>query len=128
LKGIRDIGNLIQHWTAISSGLEVKKRMTGHYAVPVHLEVYIDNPEYTSVFRPRIHRKSLIADHASLQCQLDLYGDESVGRNFGSLNGHVGNFTSLCAPNCMPERLALVSYTIEYAFLHDGMYLSPYTV
>ncbi|RJE25610.1 geranyl-geranyl pyrophosphate [Aspergillus sclerotialis] len=93
--------------------------MDTQYAEPVRPEVYKDNPEFTSIFRPRIHQKAEIADHASVQCHLDLYGEECVGSKFGSVNYHAGNFTSLCAPNCLVERLALVSYTIEYAFIHD---------
>lgn len=94
--------------------------MSQQYAEPLRPDIYACE-EYTSLFSPRIHRRTSIADHASVQCHLDLYGEEGVGSKFGNLNAHAGNFVSLCAPNCLPERLALVAYTIEYAFLHDGM-------
>lgn len=97
--------------------------MDTQYSEPLRPEVYTDNPEFTSRFRPRIHKKADIADHAAVQCHLDLYGDGRFGSTFGNLNAHAGSWTSLCAPNCLPERLALISYTFEYAFIHDGMYL-----
>ncbi|KAJ5876238.1 uncharacterized protein N7529_001822 [Penicillium soppii] len=85
------------------------------HSEPLHPEIYIGDPEFTSLFLP-----SVISDHASVQCQLDLYGSDSVGSKFGCINAHAGNFTSLCAPNCLPERLALICYTIDYGFIHDG--------
>ncbi|KAJ5801567.1 uncharacterized protein N7518_003635, partial [Penicillium psychrosexuale] len=89
------------------------------YAESIDPEIYANNPAYSSLFTPYIHKQTIIADHVSVQCHIDLNGIDAVGSKFGNLNAHAGNFTSLCAPNCLPERLALVAYTVEYAFLHD---------
>ncbi|KAJ5766240.1 uncharacterized protein N7511_003856 [Penicillium nucicola] len=93
--------------------------MVKQYAVPLDPEIYAADPGYTSLFDPYIHKQTEIADHASVQLHIDLNGVDGVGSKFGNLNAHAGNFTSLCAPNCLPERFALVAYTVEYAFLHD---------
>ena len=90
------------------------------YAESIDPEIYANNPAYSSLFTPYIHKQTIIADHVSVQCHIDLNGIDAVGSKFGNLNAHAGNFTSLCALNCLPERLALVAYTVEYAFLHDG--------
>lgn len=91
------------------------------YAVPIRPEIYVDDPEFTCLFIPHENRHGDICDHASVQCQLDIFETEdAVGSSFGSLNAEAGNFTTLCAPNCLPERLPLLSYIIEYAFIHDG--------
>lgn len=95
--------------------------ITDEYAVGIDPEIYANNPAYSSLFDPYIHKQTIIADHVSVQCHIDLNGIDAVGSKFGNVNAHAGNFTSLCAPNCLPERFPLVAYTVEYAFLHDGM-------
>ncbi|KGO78266.1 Terpenoid synthase [Penicillium italicum] len=94
-------------------------KIADEYAEAIDPEIYANNPAYSSLFDPYIHKQTIIADHVSVQCHIDLNGIDAVGSKFGNLNAHAGNFTSLCAPNCLPERLALVAYTVEYAFLHD---------
>ncbi|KGO37245.1 Terpenoid synthase [Penicillium expansum] len=94
-------------------------KIADEYAESIDPEIYANNPAYSSLFDPYIHKQTIIADHVSVQCHIDLNGIDAVGSKFGNLNAHAGNFTSLCAPNCLPERLALVAYTVEYAFLHD---------
>ncbi|CAG8947289.1 unnamed protein product [Penicillium salamii] len=84
-----------------------------HHCIP---DVYINDPAFTSLFQPSIHKGSKIADHAAVQCQLELYGLDRVGVKIGNMNAHAGNFTALCAPNCLPDRLAIVAYAMEYAF------------
>ncbi|KAL2870569.1 bifunctional terpene synthase/polyprenyl synthetase family protein [Aspergillus lucknowensis] len=37
------------------------------------------------------------------------------------MNAHTADFTALCAPEALPERIALCSYFIEYAFVHDDV-------
>ncbi|OQE91319.1 hypothetical protein PENNAL_c0010G00185 [Penicillium nalgiovense] len=93
--------------------------ITDEYAVGIDPEIYANNPAYSSLFDPYIHKQTIIADHVSVQCHIDLNGIDAVGSKFGNVNAHAGNFTSLCAPNCLPERFPLVAYTVEYAFLHD---------
>ena len=103
-------------------------QISDDYAENLDPEIYANNPAYSSLFNPYIHKQTIIADHVSVQCHIDLNGIDAVGSKFGNLNAHAGNFTSLCAPNCLPERLALVAYTVEYAFLHDGTCIHLYSV
>ena len=37
----------------------------------------------------------------------------------GCINPIVGNFTALCACEAIPDRLALTTYMVEYAYIHD---------
>ena len=39
----------------------------------------------------------------------------------GGCNPFSGHFASLVLPTCKPERLRLISYVFEYAFLHDNV-------
>jgi hypothetical protein len=43
-----------------------------------------------------------------------------IGKVIGGMNAHTADFTALCAPEALPERIGLCSYFIEYAFVHDG--------
>lgn len=90
-----------------------------------------EGEDYFCKFTSRIHPDAHLADSGRWQCQLDLLrsqGDahrEAVrsGKNksyaVGYINPTVGNLTSLCASAAIPGRLALTSYIIEYAFVHD---------
>ncbi|KAJ5641727.1 isoprenoid synthase domain-containing protein [Penicillium lividum] len=101
-------------------------------SIPVSPESY-EREEWFCKFTPRIHRDAHLADLGCMQCQLDLLGSlghyhaEAVrsGSNksyaVGCINPTVGNFTALCAVAAIPERLALISYIIEYAFVHDDL-------
>jgi hypothetical protein len=37
------------------------------------------------------------------------------------MNLATGNWVSLVLPECLPERLPLIAYTFEMAFVVDGM-------
>ncbi|KAL7661591.1 hypothetical protein ACMYSQ_000983 [Aspergillus niger] len=37
------------------------------------------------------------------------------------MNAHDGDFTALCAPEALPERIGFCSYFIEYAFVYDDV-------
>jgi hypothetical protein len=100
--------------------------MDYRYSVPLSSDKYAQNEDYFSVFKPRIHKQAVIADDASVDIQIEWYGQEGLGSKVGNMNNHAGNFTALSAPECLPERLYIVSYAIEYAFLHDGKALSYY--
>ncbi|CAI7590152.1 unnamed protein product [Penicillium glandicola] len=99
--------------------MTMKDKMADQYAESIDPEIYANDQAYSSLFTPYIHKQTVIADHVSVQCHIDLNGIDAVGSKLGNVNAHAGNFTSLCAPNCLPERFALVAYTVEYAFLHD---------
>lgn len=99
-------------------------------SLPVPPEAY-EGDEFFCQFTPRIHRDSYLADSGCWQCQLDLLGSQGRAhadavRNrsnksyaVGCINPTVGNFTALCASEAIPERLALISYIVEYAYVHD---------
>jgi fusicocca-2,10(14)-diene synthase/ophiobolin F synthase len=70
----------------------------------------------------RVHRNASLADRGALRAQRDWQ------RFFGSLppgySGAMGpeyNFVATCMPEILPERLELVAYVIEVAFLLDDM-------
>ena len=98
------------------------------YSVPLPEHLY-KGDEYFCKFAPRIHRDAYLADQGSWQCQLDFLsasGPADGERNkahksyaVGCINPMVGNFTALCACEALPERLALTTYMVEYAYIHD---------
>lgn len=45
---------------------------------------------------------------------------EPLGLYKGGLGGK-WNMTALVVPECLPERLEIISYAFEFAFLYDGM-------
>jgi hypothetical protein len=46
---------------------------------------------------------------------------DKIGKVAGGMNAHTADFTALCAPEALPERIGLCSYFIEYAFVHDDV-------
>ena len=111
-------------------GKVVKTPTQYEHSVPVPLESF-EGLEYFSLFQPRIHRNAIYADEGSWQCQVDFLDATAAARAdakrnerkwsyaVGSINPRCGNFTALCACDAEPERLALISYIVEYAFIHD---------
>jgi hypothetical protein len=69
----------------------------------------------------RIHRDQYKEINGSLRAQHDW------GRSVSPINDYHGgladrfNFVSVTIPDCLPERLEIISYANEYAFLYDGM-------
>ena len=108
------------------------------YSVPVPPQAY-EGLDYFCLFPPRIHRNSSYADDASWQCQIDFLDATGAARPnaqrntshtsyaVGSINPRVGNFAALAGSEILPERLALVSYIIEYGFIHDDGESLPLT-
>ena len=104
--------------------------MLYEHSIPVSLEQFKDQ-DYFSLFTPRIHRNLAYADDGSWQCQVDFLDATAAARAgadrnrknwsyaVGCINPRAGNFTALCACEALPERLALISYMVEYAFIHD---------
>lgn len=98
------------------------------YSVEVPKHLY-EQDQYFCRFTPRIHRNANLADQGSWQCQVDFLnasGPTDSERNkdhksyaVGCINPLVGNFTALCASEALPERLALTTYMVEYAYIHD---------
>lgn len=98
------------------------------YSVPLPRDAY-GREEYFCRYQPRIHAKAHLADKGSWQCQVDFLNASGLAdaqRNkahrsyaVGCINPVVGNFTALCASEALPERLALTTYMVEYAYIHD---------
>lgn len=99
-------------------------------SVPLPPYTY-EGEEYFCRFTPRIHRDARLADAGSWQCQVDFFKSSSAARAgaernkavssyaVGCINPVVGNFTALCACEALSERLALTTYMVEYAYIHD---------
>lgn len=114
--------------------MNAKPFIQNSIALPPHL--YECN-EYFSRFKPRIHRDAQLADAGSWQCQVDFLESSNAARAdaarnattksyaVGCINPTVGNFTALCACEALPDRLALTTYMVEYAYIHDDGKLGP---
>lgn len=98
------------------------------HSVPLDESAYVCD-DYFCLFKPRIHSDAALADKGSWQCQVDFLeanGPADADRNeghhsyaVGCINSQVGNFTALCAVESIPERLELITYMVEYAYIHD---------
>nr|USS30769.1 BFT [Nectria nigrescens] len=101
-------------------------------SVPLPPHTY-ETDEYFCRFTPRIHRDVRLADAGSWQCQVDFLGSSTAARAgatrnkdvssyaVGCINPVVGNFTALCACEALSDRLALTTYMVEYAYIHDDV-------
>ena len=108
--------------------VQAKPFIQNSIALPSEL---FEGDEYFSRFSPRIHRDAHLADAGSWQCQVDFLESSDkaradAARNLatksyavGCINPTVGNFTALCACEALPDRLALTTYMVEYAYIHD---------
>jgi hypothetical protein len=77
--------------------------------------------KYISRFQPRISKYVAVSHDACIECHIDLFGTGGIGKVVGGMNAHTADFTALCAPEALPERIGLCSYFIEYAFVHDDV-------
>ena len=124
--------------TMSSKQTDSEKKPFLYYSVPLESAKYRED-EYFCQFDPRIHRDAHLADAGSLQCQIDFLGSSEAARAaakkneernhksyaVGCINPIVGNFTALCACEAIPDRLALTTYMVEYAYIHDdGMFFT----
>ncbi|KAF5679617.1 terpenoid synthase [Fusarium heterosporum] len=101
-------------------------------SLPLPRHVY-EGEEYFCRFAPRIHRDVRLSDAGSWQCQVDFLKSSARARAgakrnkdvhsyaVGCINPVVGNFTALCACEALSERLALTTYMVEYAYIHDDV-------
>ncbi|OGE51112.1 hypothetical protein PENARI_c014G12049 [Penicillium arizonense] len=99
-------------------------------SIPVSPGAY-EGEDYFCKFTSRVHPGAHLADSGSWQSQLDLLSSQGDGHReavrsgnnksyaVGYINPTVGNLTSLGASAAIPGRLALTSYIIEYAVVHD---------
>jgi hypothetical protein len=69
----------------------------------------------------RMHRDPYKEVTGALKAQKDW--DKQVGplRGYSGGLGPLYSFVSITIPECRPERLEIMSYANEFAFLYDGM-------
>ncbi|KAK3991456.1 isoprenoid synthase domain-containing protein [Cladorrhinum sp. PSN332] len=65
------------------------------------------------------HRHESLANAGSFEARSDWIKHIGPTQEFGNCNPIDGHFVALAWPLFKPDRLSLVSYTIEYGFLHD---------
>ncbi|GAT28430.1 polyprenyl synthetase [Aspergillus luchuensis] len=70
-------------------------------------------------FQPRISNYNSVSHDACIECHIDLFERDGVGKMIGGMNAHDGDFIALCAPEALPERIGFCSYFNEYGFLDD---------
>jgi hypothetical protein len=87
----------------------------------VDKKIYENESEFFCQFAPRIHKQDSLANDACTQCQIDLSTFHDIGTLRGCMNLATGNWVSLALPECLPERLPLIAYSYEMAFVLDGM-------
>jgi ophiobolin F synthase len=68
----------------------------------------------------RKHKNADVDEHAIYKAQADWAKFVGPRLNFKGALNPIHNFISLTLPECLPERLEIVSYANEFAFLHDG--------
>ena len=98
----------------------------------------MDNPQNETVSRPldltrydtqgfcrdfpaRRHNHEEEADNGSREARADWVRYIGPVDAAGGCNPFSGHFAALTLPTCKPERLRLISYVFEYAFLHDNV-------
>ncbi|KAF7194703.1 Ophiobolin F synthase [Pseudocercospora fuligena] len=71
----------------------------------------------------RVHRNSDLEEAGTIRLQTDWrrYVGHLPVQSYGSTMGPIYNFTSVAIPECRPDRIELVSYIMEFGFLHDDL-------
>ncbi|KAJ6104679.1 isoprenoid synthase domain-containing protein [Penicillium sp. IBT 18751x] len=69
----------------------------------------------------RRHKYEQNANEGSSRCRNDWRRYIGPIERWGNCNPFDGHFASVVVPLCKPERLALVSYIFEFAFLYDNV-------
>lgn len=69
----------------------------------------------------RMHKDPYSEISGSLRAQKDWNSSVSPVRNYQGGLGFPYSFIRATIPECIPERLEIISYANEYAFLYDGM-------
>ena len=72
--------------------------------------------------QPRLHNDHDVDDLAIIRAHQDWRENVApIGLFRGCLHPKY-SFVSLCMPECLPERLDIVSYANEFGFLHDDIF------
>ena len=88
------------------------------------LSYLVNNQHYNTEglaegFRLRRHKHEFEADEGSREARTDWSKHIGPPTVAGCCNPFSGHFNALVLPTCLPERLRIISYIFEYAFLHD---------
>lgn len=78
----------------------------------------------------RMHKEPARESKGALRAQRDWSKHVHPVNDYKGGLGDRYNFMSVTVPECLPERLEVISYANEYAFLYDGLYFprtSDYT-
>lgn len=68
----------------------------------------------------RVHKHPHLEDIGTLRAQEDWRRLVGPVDNYKGGLGPKYSFMSVAVPECLPERLEIISYANEFAFLHDG--------
>ncbi|OBS27869.1 hypothetical protein FPOA_01811 [Fusarium poae] len=72
-------------------------------------------------YKLRRHKFEHLADAGCHKARSDWIKHVGPLNEFGGCNHVNGNFSAVVLPLCRPDRLELVAYVLEYAFLHDSV-------
>jgi len=78
-----------------------------------------DTRGFCNGFELRRHEFEGEANEGSRQARSDWIRRIGPIEKFGNCNPYSGHFAALVLPLCIPERLRLISYIFEYAFMYD---------
>jgi hypothetical protein len=68
----------------------------------------------------RAHKNPELEDRGVLRAQEDWRRYVGPLENYKGALGPEYSFMTISIPECLPERLEIISYANEFAFLHDG--------
>ena len=87
---------------------------------PLHLAQY-ETQGFCEGYPARRHNHEKEADIGLREARADWVRYIGPVDIAGGCNPFSGHFASLTLPTCKPERLRIISYVFEYAFLHDNV-------
>ena len=73
----------------------------------------------------RVHKYPELEDIGALRAQQDWNEHVAPVQNYRGGLGPQYSFMAVAIPECLPDRLELISYANEFAFLHDGSVALP---
>lgn len=68
----------------------------------------------------RLHKDLFREIRGTIRAQRDWSKNVSPVKGYKGGLGHPYSFVTVTVPECLPERLEVISYANEYAFLYDG--------
>lgn len=81
---------------------------------------YLSIQECVSKFKPRINKHAERADEGSWAFQEDFQATGGSIHRVGSIDLLSGNFAALTVPDALPDRIFIIGYLSEAAFVFDG--------